>query len=71
MFRAGFGFPAFMLLAMFLRLIFITLLIVFMGRRFRKFGRCKNSALVMLDNKFASGEITEDEYLKRRSILTQ
>lgn len=69
MFRMGFGFPAFIALAMLLRFAIIASLVVFIGRRFKKHGRCRNNALIILDNKFASGELTEEEYLKKKNIL--
>lgn len=33
------------------------------------FKRDENNALDILDKRFANGEISEDEYLKRRSVL--
>lgn len=33
------------------------------------FRRDENNALDILDKRFANGEISEEEYLKRRSIL--
>jgi putative membrane protein len=71
MFRIGFGFPGFMFAAMLLRFLIAAIIIVFIGRRFKRAGGCRNNALRLLDYKFANGEITEEEYMKRKTLLTQ
>lgn len=54
-------------------IILVILLYVFMNPSSRgnyiSFKRDENNALGILDKRFANGEISEEEYLKRRSIL--
>lgn len=63
-----------MIIMMFLPLIILTIFIVLYvspsenNLNYRKVRR-SDSALDILDRKYANGEISEDEYLKRRSIL--
>ncbi len=59
---------------MFLPLVILTIFIVLYvspsenNLSYRRVRR-SDSALDILDRKYANGEISEDEYLKRRSIL--
>lgn len=59
---------------MFLPLVILTIFIVLYvspsdnNLNYRRVRR-SDSALDILDRKYANGEISEDEYLKRRSIL--
>lgn len=63
-----------MIIMMFLPLVILTIFIVLYvspsenNLNYRKVRR-SDSALDILDRKYANGEISEDEYLKRRSIL--
>lgn len=68
---AGFGFTPWMYMMMGIRmLIFIGLIIL--GIRFIKnYTMNSNSALKILDEKFAKGEISEEEYIKRRTVIVQ
>lgn len=51
-------------------LIFIAL--VFIGiKLFKKYANHSHSALKMLDEKFAIGEISEEEYLNRKTVLNK
>lgn len=60
-----------MFLMMGLRLlIFATL--VFIGiKLFKKYANHSHSAFKILDEKFALGEISEEEYLKRKTLLNK
>lgn len=63
-----------MIIMMFLPLVILTIFIVLYvspsenNLSYRRVRR-SDSALDILDRKYANGEISEDEYLKRRSIL--
>lgn len=63
-----------MIIMMFLPLVILTIFIVLYvspsdnNLNYRRVRR-SDSALDILDRKYANGEISEDEYLKRRSIL--
>lgn len=54
-------------------IIIIILIFVFMNPSHRgnyvSYKRDENNALDILDKRYASGEISEEDYLKRRSIL--
>jgi putative membrane protein len=54
-------------------IIIVVLIFIFMNPSGRGnnigFRRDENNALDILDKRFANGEISEEEYLKRRSIL--
>ena len=50
-------------------LIFIGL-IVLAVKLFKKYANTSYNSLRILDEKFALGEISEEEYLKRKNILT-
>lgn len=54
-------------------IILVVLLFIFMNSSGRgnniSFNRDENNALDILDKRFANGEISEEEYLKKRSIL--
>lgn len=63
----GFGW---MFLAMGFRLLIFIGLIVLTIKLFKKYNNKSNSSLRILDEKFASGEISEEEYLKRKAILS-
>jgi Predicted membrane protein len=67
----GFGFSPWMYMMMGIRmLIFIGLIIL--GVRFLKNHTMNwNSALNILDEKFAKGEISEEEYIKRKTVIVQ
>ena len=54
-------------------ILIVILIFVFMNPSNRgnyvSFKRDENNALDILDKRYANGEINEEEYLKRRSIL--
>lgn len=60
-----------MFLAMGVRMLIFICLIILAVRLFKKHSNKNNDALKILNEKFALGEITEEEYLKKRTILTQ
>ncbi|HEX9026756.1 MAG TPA: SHOCT domain-containing protein [Clostridium sp.] len=60
-----------MFLAMgFRMLIFITLIVVAV-KLFKNYTNKSNDAIKILNEKFASGDINEEEYLKRKAILSK
>lgn len=60
-----------MFLAMGFRLLIFIALIVLAVKLYNKYTRNSNAPIKILDEKFANGDITEEEYLKRRTILSQ
>ncbi|AFS79064.1 hypothetical protein DUF2078 [Gottschalkia acidurici 9a] len=75
MFCSGFG-PSglggsWMFFAMGIRLLAFVGLVFLSFKLFKKYTDNSNHTMKILDEKFASGEISEEEYLKRKSILSQ
>jgi putative membrane protein len=60
-----------MFLAMGLRMIVFVVVIVLAVKLFKNFTNKSNDAMKILNEKYASGEITQEEYLKRKAILSQ
>lgn len=60
-----------MFLAMGFRMLILIALIAFAFKLFKNYTNKSNDAMRILNNKFASGEITEEEYLTRKTILSQ
>lgn len=60
-----------MLLAMGFRMLIFIALIVFAVKIFKNYTNKSNDAMKILNEKFASGEMTQEEYLKRKTILSQ
>jgi putative membrane protein len=60
-----------MFLMMGLRMLIFIALIFFAFKIFKKYTDKSNDAIKILNEKFASGEITQEEYLKRKAILSQ
>lgn len=58
-------------LSMGFRLLIFIGLIVIAFKLFKSFTGKSNDSVRILDERFAKGEISEEEYLKRRSILLQ
>ena len=75
MFCSGFGASglggSWMFFAMGVRLLAFAGLIFLSFKLFKKYTANSNNTMKILDEKFASGEINEEEYLKRKSILSQ
>lgn len=73
--RYGFG-PSnsigsgWMFLAAGFRLLIFIVLIVLAVKLFKKYTNTSYNSIRILDEKFARGEIDEEEYLKRKNILT-
>lgn len=59
------------LLSMGLRLIIFVGVIVLILKLFKNYNNKSSDVIRMLDEKFVNGEISEEEYLKRRTILSQ
>ncbi|MBU5590719.1 SHOCT domain-containing protein [Clostridium sp. MSJ-4] len=64
----GFGW---MFLAMGFRLLIFVGLIFLTVKLFKSFTNKSNDLMTILNEKFARGEISEEEYLKRKTILSQ
>ena len=76
MFCGGFGEPGFMnggwfLLMMSIKIFIFISLIVLGTKLFNKYTDNSRSALKILDERFAEGHISEDDYIARKNILLQ
>ncbi|WP_055669081.1 SHOCT domain-containing protein [Desnuesiella massiliensis] len=60
-----------MFLSMGFRLLIFVALIVLGVKLFKNYTNKPNNTLKILDERFAKGEISEEEYIKRRTILSQ
>ncbi|MZK51136.1 SHOCT domain-containing protein [Clostridium beijerinckii] len=60
-----------MSLAMGVRMLIFIALIVLAFKLFKNYTNKSNDAMKILNEKFAGGEITQEEYLKRKSVLSQ
>lgn len=60
-----------MFLAMGFRMLVFIVLIGFAFKIFKNYTSRSNDAMKILNEKFASGDITQEEYLKRKAILSQ
>ncbi|MDP4147614.1 MAG: SHOCT domain-containing protein [Bacillota bacterium] len=74
----GYGFAShgyfgggFMLIMMVFRLLILIGIVVLAVKLFKKYTNNSSSVIRILDEKFAKGEISEEEYIKRKSILKQ
>jgi putative membrane protein len=68
---AGFGFSPWMFVMMGIKMLIFIGIIVLGVRLIKNYTINSNSALKILDEKFAIGEISEEEYIKRRNVITQ
>lgn len=68
---SGFGFSPWMFMLMGIRILVFIVLIVFGVKLIKNYTSKSNGALKILDEKFASGEISEEEYIKRRTVMAQ
>lgn len=81
MFCSGFGGYGFgisnpisygwMFLVMGFRLLIVVGLIVLAVKLFKSYTNKSDDVMRILNEKFANGEISEEEYLKRKTILSQ
>ncbi|MDR3595397.1 SHOCT domain-containing protein [Clostridium sp.] len=60
-----------MFLGMGFRLLIFIGLIVLGVKLFKEYTNRSNPAMKILNEKYAGGEISEEEYLKKRTILSQ
>ena len=60
-----------MFFAMGLKMLIFIVLIVVAVKLFKNYTNKNNSAMKILNEKFASGEITQEEYLSRKAVLYQ
>lgn len=58
-----------MFLAMGFRLLIFIALIFFAFKIFKIYSSKTNSSIRIIDEKFAKGEISEEEYFKRKAVL--
>lgn len=63
------GFSSFMFIPALVELIFFAVLIYAGLKFFKTWSFGNNSAMKILNEKYASGEIDEEEYLKRKTLL--
>lgn len=68
---SGFIGGGFLFIIMGIKLLILAAIIVFAVKIFKKYTNGSINALKMLDERFAKGEISEDEYIKRKAILSQ
>jgi putative membrane protein len=81
MFCNGYGYGGFgpasnigyggMFLGMGFRMLVFIVLIGVAVKLFKSYSNKSNSAMKILNEKFANGEMTQEEYLKRKEILSQ
>lgn len=67
-FGSGFGLSMFAMMG--IRILIFIGLIVLGYKLIKNYTANSNSALKILDEKFASGEISEEEYIKKRTVMT-
>ncbi|MFL0247854.1 SHOCT domain-containing protein [Candidatus Clostridium stratigraminis] len=60
-----------MFLAAGFRLLIFIGLIILAVKLYKKYSNKSNASMRILDEKFAKGEISEEEYLRRKTILSQ
>lgn len=60
-----------MFVAMGIKIVILIALIIIAVKLFKKYANHNRKALGILDEKFVNGEVTEEEYLKRKTILKQ
>jgi putative membrane protein len=60
-----------MFLVMGLRMLIFIVLIVLAVKLFKNYTNKSNDPMKILNEKFASGEMSQEEYLKRKAILLQ
>ncbi|MDR3598088.1 SHOCT domain-containing protein [Clostridium sp.] len=60
-----------MFLSMGFRMLIFIVLIILAIKLFRNYTDKSNVPMKILNEKFASGEMSEEEYLKRKAILLQ
>lgn len=66
---SGFGFSPWMSVMMGIRILVFIVLIVLGVKLIKNYTSNSKGALKILDEKFASGEISEEEYIKRRTVI--
>ena len=68
---SGFGFSPWMPVMMIIRILVFAGLIVLGIKLVKNYTVNSSSAIKILDEKFAKGEISEEEYIKRRTVVMQ
>ena len=53
------------------RMLIFIVLIILAVKLFRNYANKSNDPMKILNEKFASGEMSQEEYLKRKTILSQ
>jgi len=54
-----------------IRLLVFVAVVTFLIKQYKKYGGNRNIALKILDEKYVNGEISDEEYKNKRSVLTQ
>jgi putative membrane protein len=54
-----------------IRILIFVAIITFFIKQFKKHGGGRSNALKMLDEKYVNGEISDEEYKNKKSILTE
>jgi putative membrane protein len=67
----GFGGSGWMFLAMGVRLLIFIGLVILAVKLFKSYTNKSDDTMKILNEKFAKGEISEEEYLRRKLILSQ
>lgn len=81
MFCGGFGWYGYshlnsigfggMFLAMGFRMLMFIILIVIVFKLFKNYTNKSSDSMKIINEKFASGEMSQEEYLKRKAIFSQ
>ncbi|WP_411682849.1 SHOCT domain-containing protein [Clostridium thailandense] len=68
---SGFGFTPWIPMMIGIKILVFIILMVLGVKFIKNYTANSNGALKILDEKFANGEISEEEYTKKRTIITQ
>jgi putative membrane protein len=54
-----------------LRILIFVAIVTFFIKQYKKLGGGRSNALKILDEKYVNGEISDEEYINKKSVLTQ
>lgn len=54
-----------------IRILIFVAIVTFFIKQYKKHGGGRSNALKMLDEKYVNGEISDEDYMHKRAILTQ
>jgi len=69
--QIGGNFGPWIIIAMALKLVILVVIIVIAYKYFKKHNLRSISAIKILNERYAKGEIDEEDYLKRKEVLKQ